>query len=237
MVIEVSNLAAGYSDDPVVSGVTFSVSKGEVLGMIGANGAGKSTIVRAINGRCKIFAGEVKVFGRVQERLTPFDMFAQGIVFLPQGGRVFEGLSVEENISLVRALTRRATKIHGSRRIRSGDSEAHIHKELCGRMAAVNLSGGEKQLLSLQMALAAEPRLLLLDEPTLGLASGASRKVVEELQALVEGEGIALVLVEQRLDVVAKLASRVLVVKNGQQVFLGDWQEWSSREGLQELLL
>ncbi len=186
----------------------LSVAPGEILCLFGRNGAGKTTAMKAIMGLLPLSAGEVRLEGRTISRLPPHEVPRAGIGYIPQGRRLFADLTVAQNLE-IGLMTRgegAATR----------DWVLSLFPRLAERLdqRAQTLSGGEQQMLAIARALCLRPRVLLLDEPTEGLQPSmieAIRQVIGQMRA----EGVAILLVEQRVDAVLSLADRVAFIENG----------------------
>jgi branched-chain amino acid transport system ATP-binding protein len=215
--LEITGLHAGYGDVPVLHGVDVRVEAGEIVAVLGSNGAGKSTLNNNISGLYRPFAGTVQFAGDDITAAAPEAIVAAGLIHVPEGRRVFPNLTVRENLELGsygRARARRATNLARVIAI------FPRLKERFGQEAGT-LSGGEQQMLAIGRGLMAEPRLLILDEPSLGL----SPLLVEEMFVLIErlhGEGLAILLVEQNVVQSLALAGRAYVMENGRIVLAGD---------------
>jgi branched-chain amino acid transport system ATP-binding protein len=200
---------AGYDDALTLRGVSLEVKRGEIVAMIGANGAGKSTTLRTICGFLRPRQGTIEFEGRPIAGLTPDRITALGLVHVPEGRRVFPELSVEENLRLGLAEAR-----NGSRDAlaRAYELFPAVHDSRSRQAGA--LSGGQQQQLAIARALVADPQVLLLDEPSLGLAPRIVDVVFEAL-ADIRARGIAILLVEQRAQRTVALADRSHVLSNG----------------------
>jgi branched-chain amino acid transport system ATP-binding protein len=215
--LEIAGLHAGYGDVPVLHGVDVRVGAGEIVAVLGSNGAGKSTLNNNISGLYRPFAGTVQFAGEDITAAAPEAIVAAGLIHVPEGRRVFPNLTVRENLELgayARARTKRANSLE---RITAIFPRL---KERFGQEAGT-LSGGEQQMLAIGRGLMAEPRLLILDEPSLGL----SPLLVEEMFVLIErlhGEGLAILLVEQNVVQSLAVAGRAYVMENGRIVLAGD---------------
>jgi branched-chain amino acid transport system ATP-binding protein len=214
--LAVHDLFAGYGEGDVLRGVGLKVDVGEIVAVLGANGVGKSTLNRTISGVLRARAGAIRFDGAAIEREKPKAIVARGLIHVPEGRRIFPNLSIDENLDL--GSYRRAAK----RRAVNRDRVFAIFPRLSERRAqrAGTLSGGEQQMLAIGRGLMAEPRLLILDEPSLGL----SPLLVEELFALIariHTEGVALLLVEQNVVQSLELASRAYILAEGQCVMSG----------------
>jgi branched-chain amino acid transport system ATP-binding protein len=210
--LRVENLSVRYGAVAAVRDLSFTVEPGEIVGLIGANGAGKSSTLHAIMGAAPIAGGDVSVAGASLRGRNPEDVARSGIALVPEGRRIFAELSVEENLKLGFA----------ARRARGGAAEVlrsvydlfPIVEEFRGRHAGA-LSGGQQQQLAIARALVAEPDVLLLDEPSLGLAPTMVDVVFDTLKAIRE-RGLAILLVEQRAQRTVALADRCHVLANGE---------------------
>lgn len=216
--LEVTNLVAGYGNKPVVNGVSLHVAPGEIVALIGHNGAGKSTLLKSIFGLLLPWSGAVKLNGRAFSPPCPRDLRRAGAAFVPQGNRVFNDLTVRENLDIA------GMSLPAAARLESGTERVlALFPFLAAnpQRHAGTLSGGEKQMLALASALISSPRLLLLDEPSLGLAPPL---IVESLQRIAQvsrESGASALIVEQKVREVLKIADRVYVLRNGAVAFSG----------------
>jgi branched-chain amino acid transport system ATP-binding protein len=214
--LDVQGLHAGYGDVPVLHGVDVRVDEGEIVAVLGSNGAGKSTLNNNISGLYRPFAGSVRFAGEDITAAAPEAIVAAGLIHVPEGRRVFPNLTVRENLELGsygRARGRRAANLERITAIFPRLKERFDQE-------AGTLSGGEQQMLAIGRGLMAEPRLLILDEPSLGL----SPLLVEEMFSLIErlhGEGLSILLVEQNVVQSLALAGRAYVMENGRIVLDG----------------
>jgi branched-chain amino acid transport system ATP-binding protein len=204
--LELDGLEVRYGAVHAVRGVSLTVDRGEIVGLIGPNGAGKSSTLHAIMGVVPAAGGETRLDGRSMTGRRPEDVARAGVALVPEGRRIFAELTVDENLRLGRSSGRR------------GDLERvyelfPIVKEFRKRQAGA-LSGGQQQQLAIARALVAGPEVLLLDEPSLGLAPRVVDVVFEALQEIRES-GIAVLLVEQRAQRTVALADRSHVLANG----------------------
>ena len=214
-VLEVSHVVAGYGDLTVVRDATLSVASGQVVSIVGRNGAGKTTLLRAIAGVTETTAGSVTIGGIDVTSLPAHRRVARGVAFVQEGKRIFRARSVEENLTL---------GTHHLRPSRRGQREA-IEEALTQfpvladrrKMTAGSLSGGQQQMLAIAQALLAKPTVLLLDEPSVGLAPAIVADVMELLQELA-GRGLAVVLVEQDVELAAEIADDVIVMELGRTI-------------------
>lgn len=210
--LEVRGLVAGYHPGaPVLAGVDLELAPGRVLAVMGRNGAGKSTLLKAITGLARREAGTVRLDGRgIENRPTEWIVRA-GIGLVPQGRGVFPGLTVEENLRLG-GLGHRRPVPPAALYIRFPVLAERRNRD------AASLSGGEQRQLAIARALAGKPRFLLLDEPSEGIQPSLVEELGATLAALVAAEGLGVLLVEQNLDLAARLADDCLVLEDGRVV-------------------
>jgi len=210
-VLEVERIRASYGAAPAVSEVSIRVGAGELACVVGPNGAGKTTLINAISGLHPIEAGALRLDGRDLSRLPPHAFCGEGIAIVPEGRRLFAGMSVRENLEL--GSYRRAAR---ARRGASLGRVCDVFPVLRERLeqAAGTLSGGEQQMLAIGRALMAQPRLLLLDEPSLGLAPAVVLAVFDVIREINAG-GVAVLLVEQNAALALELAARAYVLEEG----------------------
>jgi branched-chain amino acid transport system ATP-binding protein len=209
VLLEVSDLVAGYDGSRVVDGVSLTLRRGETVALLGRNGVGKTTLVESVMGMVKVSSGRVVVAGKDLAGRPPHVMSRAGAAIVPQGRRVFAPLTVEENLRI--AVRKR------------GEWTVEQVYELMPRLRArrsnlgSQLSGGEQQMLSIGRALLCSPALMLLDEPSDGLAPSVVEQVGEVLRTLA-GTGLAILLVEQDLRLAFDVADRVAVMAKGRIV-------------------
>ena len=214
--LEVRALCAGYGDTEVLRGIDLKVRPGEIVAVLGSNGVSKSTLNRTISGVVRATSGAVIFAGLAIEREKPAAIVARGLIHVPEGRRIFPNLSVRDNLDL--GSYRRGAQ----RRAANRDRVFAIFPRLAQRrkQRAGTLSGGEQQMLAIGRGLMAEPHLLILDEPSLGL----SPLLVEELFALIgriHADGVAVLLVEQNVVQSLELASRAYILAEGRCVMSG----------------
>ncbi len=216
-VLAVSGLRAGYGAVEILRGVDLTVREGEIIAVLGANGAGKSTLNRALSGVLRPWGGSIRFAGAMIERERPSAIVARGLIHVPEGRRIFPNMTVRENLDLGAYRRGRARREPNRQKVFS------IFPRLAERQSqrAGTLSGGEQQMLAIGRGLMAEPRLLILDEPSLGL----SPLMVEELFSLIKAinaEGIAFLLVEQNVVQSLDVAGRACILDNGAVVLEGN---------------
>lgn len=231
--LNVNGLKVHYGGIQALSGISFQVEKGQIVSLIGANGAGKSTTLRAITSLVPMAGGRIEYEGVDISSLDTQQMIQRGIVLVPEGRRVFPNLSTLENLK-VGAYTRRdAAGI-------AGDIEKvytlfprlkERHWQLAG-----TLSGGEQQMLAVGRALMARPKLLMMDEPSLGLAPLVVRDIFQTVLTL-HGEGITILLVEQNANAALKIADRGYVLETGRITITGTGKELLENPKVREAYL
>jgi branched-chain amino acid transport system ATP-binding protein len=215
--LEVSDLRIAYGDFLAVHGVSLSVQQGEVFVLLGANGAGKTSILRCISGLVAPRAGEVSSEGRSLLGLRPHEIAAHGIAHVPEGRRVFPNLTVQENLTVSYLRHRNRASLP-----QTIDAVYEVFPRLAERRTqhAATMSGGEQQMLAIGRALMNAPKLLMLDEPSLGLSPVMTELVFDRL-AQISRSGMAILLVEQNA-ICLDLATRGLVLTTGEVVLSGD---------------
>lgn len=208
--LEISGLRAGYGGVEVLRGIDLSVGAGEIIAVLGSNGVGKTTLNKVLSGVLAADAGEVTFEGRSLRGLSPVQVVEAGLIHVPEGRKIFPNMSVRENLELGsyrRARANRATNLE-----LVFETFPRL-RERMGQMAGT-LSGGEQQMVAIGRGMMAEPRLLILDEPSLGL----SPLLVEEMFALIlrlNEQGLPIMLVEQNVVQSLELAARAYIIENG----------------------
>ena len=215
--IDLSNVSASYGAVPAIAGVTIRVGQGEAVGLLGANGAGKSTTLRAISGLVKLTGGWIKFMGQDLASLPPYKIAELGIAHVPEGRQVFPEMTVNENLE-VGSYTSRAK----ADRKESLELVYSIFPRLAERRTqlAGTMSGGEQQMLAVGRGLMLKPRLLMLDEPSLGLAPVTCDVTFEKI-AEIHKLGTAILLVEQNVSRALALVERAYVLEGGKVVMDG----------------
>ena len=209
--LEARDVHAGYGDVQILSGVSFAVAGGEIVALVGPNGAGKTTLLRAVMGLLPLRRGAVTWEGRPIHAAPTHRIVEQGIALVPEGRRLFARMTVEENL-LLGAFAPRALQVRGEgleRVFQIFPRLAERRRQLAG-----SLSGGEQQMVAIGRALMSRPRLLLLDEPSLGLAPRVVEGILEVLRQI-HREGVGVFLVEQNVQASLALADRGYVLENG----------------------
>jgi branched-chain amino acid transport system ATP-binding protein len=223
--LEVRRLYTGYGGMDVIHGIDITVGAGEIVALVGANGAGKSTLVKTISGLLQVRSGEILFEGKRIDRLSPTARVLLGIAQVPEGRQVFGGLTVAENLRLGAYVYRRA--------LAEAELQARM-REVCERFPILlerldepvaNLSGGQQQMLVIARGLMAKPRLLILDEPSLGLAPVLVADIFRLIAALRAQGGVSIVLSEQNAKLSLAIADRAYVIETGRVALAGTGQE------------
>ncbi len=210
--LELDGIEIRYGSVPAVRGLSLRVERGEIVGLIGPNGAGKSTTLHAIMGLVPVHAGEIRLAGQSIRGRAPESVARAGIALVPEGRRIYANLTVAENLRL--GLAGRRTRDGADRDIDWVHELFPVVREFAGRQAGT-LSGGQQQQLAIARALVAGPEVLLLDEPSLGLAPQLVDTVFRALAAVRE-RGVTVLLVEQRAQRTVAFADRTYVLANGE---------------------
>jgi branched-chain amino acid transport system ATP-binding protein len=217
MLLDVKSLQAGYGQTKVLHGMDFAIEKGSITALLGANGAGKTTTLRALCAMVKT-GGEIRFNGERIERLATEDIVRRGVAHVPDGRGTFLNLSTEENLRLG-ACTRRDRKAVEADLERVFDYFPRL-RERRGQQAGT-LSGGEQQMLAVSRALMLAPKLMLLDEPSFGLAPLLVRELFSILRDIRAREGVSMLLVEQNAAMALDLADHAYLIETGRVVLSG----------------
>ncbi|WP_336215254.1 ABC transporter ATP-binding protein [Nonomuraea sp. LPB2021202275-12-8] len=230
-VLTVRELRAGYAGTTVLDGVDLTVPEGAVVALLGRNGAGKTTLVHAIMGLLKPYSGSIRIGDREMAGVAAHTVARSGVAIVPQGRRVFAPLTVEENLRLAagRGRSRQTWTVERIYELMPRLAERRAHR-------GDQLSGGEQQMLAIGRALVRAPRLLLLDEPSDGLAPAIVTQIADLLDGL-RGEGISALLVEQDLHLAFRLADEVTVMRKGQIVHRSPTSEFRADRARAHALL
>jgi branched-chain amino acid transport system ATP-binding protein len=232
--LEVQGVEAGYGSTRVLRGVTLTVGSGEAVAVLGANGAGKTTLMKTIAGLVRPTGGTITFDGAVITTVAADERPALGVSLAPEGRGIFATLSIEENLLIgATALRRRLDAAEAKRRTAEGLERVYAMFPVLGQRRAdrgSNLSGGQQQMLAIGRALVAQPKLLLMDEPCLGLAPKVGNEVYEVLRRL-RAEGQSLIVVEESSRRALDFVDRACVIKLGEKV-LEDKAEAMKGEGI-----
>jgi branched-chain amino acid transport system ATP-binding protein len=220
-ILQVENIKVRYSGLPVLHGVSLNVSSGETVCVVGANGAGKSTLLRAIMGTQHVFEGKILFEGREFQGLRTEQIVHMGIIYVPEERMLFTPLSVEENLLLGAYILKDDSQIQ-----KNLEFVYNLFPKLSERrsQAASTLSGGEQQMVAIGRGMMSSPRILMLDEPSLGLAPLLVDEVLDTVRRL-KDEGITILLVEQNVREALDLADRGYVIQTGRIVAEGTGDE------------
>lgn len=232
--LEISELETGYGKKQVLFGLSMLVRQGEVIALIGPNGAGKSTVLKAVCGLISAWKGEIRFVGSSTNGTTPAQSVARGITFVPQGSRVFHNLTVMENLKVGAFQLQREV---AQERIAQVLEFFPILRERI-RYDAGTLSGGEQQMLALARALVPKPKLLMLDEPSLGLSPNLVGNVFERIVEVNRENGVSILIVEQKVREALEICNRVYSMRLGKVAFEGHPDELRhDRSKLKQLFL
>jgi branched-chain amino acid transport system ATP-binding protein len=233
MMLEVENLSAGYGLIQILWDVSFKIKEKEIVSIIGPNGAGKTTLVKTILGLLPAKSGTIKFKGEHIEKLPPYEIVKKKISLIPEGRDIFPKLTVGENILLG------AYTLKDKHQVK--ESQERIYQifpvlQKKEKVLAQTLSGGEQQMLVIGRSLMSNPKLLILDEPSLGLAPIIVAKVLDTLRQINE-EGVAILLVEQNIRDSLNIADRGYVLEEGKIILEGEGRELLSNDHIVEVYL
>jgi len=232
-ILEVKNIRVRYSGLPVLQGVSLTVSAGETVCVVGANGAGKSTLLRAIMGTQRAFEGQILFSGKETQRLRTEEIVRLGIVYVPEEKMLFRPLAVEENLMLG------AYILTDEHRVQENlDFVYTLFPRLKERRSqpASTLSGGEQQMVAIGRGLMSRPQILMLDEPSLGLAPKLVDEVLDTVRRLKQ-QGMTILLVEQNVREALDLADRGYVIQTGRIVGAGTGKELLASDHVRQAFL
>jgi branched-chain amino acid transport system ATP-binding protein len=232
-VLEIAGLFAGYGRIDVLRDVALSVQQGSIVGVLGTNGAGKTTLARTMSGLTTVRAGRILLEGRPIQGAAPERIVAAGLVQVPQGRMLFPDLTVAENLEVAAYLPQaRRDFRHNRERVESYFPVLGARR----RQAAGLLSGGEQQMLAIGRALMSVPRLLVLDEPSLGLAPRTVRDIFRVIRRI-NAEGVTIVVAEQNANQVLAAADHVYVLESGRVAVSGTGAELRERADIRRTYL
>jgi len=217
LALEVTGLAVSYGIVPAVSDVSFAIEHGAITTIVGSNGAGKSTIMKALTGLVKPAAGRIRLFGQDIAGAEPDDLVARGLALVPEGRRLFTTMSVAENLEMG-AYRREDASATARDRERVLEYFPVLRERL--KVMAGSLSGGQQQMLAVARALMAAPRLLLLDEPTIGLAPSIVDTIADIIRAIAKS-GVDVLLVEQNAEMALEISAQAFIIERGRIIMQG----------------
>mgnify|MGYP000983785125 CR=1 FL=1 len=217
--LKVSNLAVSYGAIAALGGVSFEIEQGSIVTLIGGNGAGKTTTLRTISGLLRPQSGTIEFLGEDLTRLPAHQIVARGLCHVPEGRMIFSNLTVEENLAMGAYLLRDESAIARNREYVF--SVFPRLKERLRQMAGT-LSGGEQQMLAIGRALMGNPKFLMLDEPSLGIAPRLISTIFEKIVEINREHGITILLVEQNANLALEVSRRAYVLETGRIVMQGD---------------
>jgi branched-chain amino acid transport system ATP-binding protein len=233
VILEINNLTSGYGDLPVLHEVSLSVNKGEIYSILGANGAGKSTLLNTLAGTVKATSGAINFNGVDLAKIKPHKIAENGLVLVPEGRKLFPDCSVEDNLKLgaYHAAARKVAKETIEEMYEMFPRLAERKDQLAG-----SLSGGEQQMCAIARGLMAKPKILMLDEPSLGLAPIVVSQVFELIAGL-PARGLTVLLVEQNVAEALALSARASVLEQGRFTLSGSAKDLLNNPTLQEAYL
>jgi branched-chain amino acid transport system ATP-binding protein len=215
--LKINNLKAGYSGTEILKGINFELGAAEIVAIIGPNGAGKSTLLKSIFNLCDIYSGKIIFKDKDITKLPTHKLIKEGVSYVPQGRQVFPNLTVEENLEMGAFVMKEKEVIKAN--LKDVYSKFPELKEKKKELAG-NLSGGQQQMLAIGRALIQDPEILLLDEPSLGLAPKVMKEVFEKIVEI-NKEGISIIIVEQNARQAVNIAHRTYILEDGQVVLHG----------------
>lgn len=231
--LKIENLNIKYGAIHAVKGIDLEVKQGEIVTLIGANGAGKTSILKALSGLVKASEGTITYEGHVLNKMSAQDIMKLGISHVPEGRRIFSGMSVLENLEL--GAYQRKDKEGIKQDLESIYQRFPILKDRSKQNAAT-LSGGEQQMLAMGRAMMSKPKLLLLDEPSMGLAPILVREIFSIIEDI-KKQGVTVLLVEQNARMALSIADRAYVLETGKVVMSGTGKELAESEDIQKAYL
>ncbi len=224
--LDVQDVVGGYGAEDILRGLSMKVGRGEVVLVLGANGAGKSTALKAIVSLIRVGSGRIDLFGEDVTGSRTGEIIRRGVAYVPQGGRVFRDMTVEENLLMANVAVDRPTQPGALEQT----YEFFPILKSKRRDRAANLSGGQRQMVALARALISKPQLLILDEPSLGLAPKVVNELMERILAIRKELGITVLLSEQNAQAGLAIADRVYFMRLGQSIYQSDHPQADLRD-------
>ena len=215
--LTISNLKSGYNGMEILHGIDLEVKPKEIVALIGPNGAGKSTVLKSIFNLCEIYSGKIIFKNKNITKMPTYQLIYEGISYVPQGRQVFSNLTVKENLEMGAFIMGGRQLIE--RNIEDVFKKFPILKERKNELA-LNLSGGEQQMLAIGRALIQDPELLLLDEPSLGLAPKVMKEIFERIKEI-NKEGVSIIIVEQNAKKAVEIADKTYILEDGKVALKG----------------
>ncbi len=217
--LKVNNIVSGYQLLKVLKGITLHIKEGEIVSLIGNNGVGKTTLLKTIMGLIKLWEGHIYLKGKLLKKITPFTFIKNGIFFIREDGGLFEELSVKENLLLSWSISKKKKNFK-----RQLEYIFSIFPQIKEKMEekVINLSGGERRMLSLLCGIISDPRLLLIDEPSLGLSPIFFKEILKRIKELNTSKNISFLIVDQNITEILKISHRYYLMNNGKIVMQGD---------------
>jgi branched-chain amino acid transport system ATP-binding protein len=231
--LEVENVSAGYGLVQILWGVSFKIKEKEIVSIIGPNGAGKTTLVKTIMGLLPPKSGAIRFKGESIGKLSPYEIVKKGINLIPEGREIFPRMTVDENLRLGAYVVPDKSKVKESKEKVYQIFPVLKKKE---KLLAQTLSGGEQQMLVIGRSLMSDPQLLILDEPSLGLAPIIVEKVLDTLSKINE-DGVTILLVEQNIRDSLTIANRGYVLEEGKIIIEGEGRELLANSHIKEVYL
>ena len=231
--LEVENLTSGYGMVQILWDVSFKIKEKEIVCIIGPNGAGKTTLVRTIIGLLPTKSGTTRFKGENIEKLPPYEIVKRGVTLIPEGREIFPRMTVDENLRLGAYTIKDKDEVNKTK-----DKVFQIFPVLKKKEKVLDqsMSGGEQQMLVIARSLMSNPKLLILDEPSLGLAPIIVEKVLDTLQRINE-DGVTILLVEQNIRDSLNIANRAYVLEEGKIIIEGEGRELLSNDHIKEVYL
>jgi branched-chain amino acid transport system ATP-binding protein len=233
MLLEVKEVVVRYGKAAALKGISMDIARDEIVTLIGSNGAGKTTTLRAISGLSLPESGQIRFQGRIINGVEPHEIVRMGVAHVPEGRRVFGPMTVEENLDLGAYLRRDRLGLAKDLE-RMYESFPRLKERR--RQAAGSLSGGEQQMLAIARALMTSPKVLLLDEPSLGLSPILVREV-GRIISRINGQGVTVILIEQNARMALRLAHRAYILELGKIILQGTGRDLANNQAVKKAYL